>query len=51
MTWMTQKWTIHAMRKNNLANKLVHMMDGEEAVDFLSGTENLPEEMSILSPG
>ena len=30
--------TIHALRKNNLANKLIHMMDGEEALDFLFGT-------------
>ena len=30
--------TIHAMRKNNLANKLIHMKDGEEALDFLFGT-------------
>jgi two-component system response regulator len=30
--------TIQAMRKNNLANKLVHMVDGEEALDFLFGT-------------
>jgi two-component system, response regulator len=28
---------IHAMRKNNLANKVMHMMDGEEALDFLFG--------------
>jgi len=30
--------TINAMRKNNLANKLIHMKDGEEALDFLFGT-------------
>ena len=30
--------TIEAMRKNNLANKLIHMVDGEEALDFLFGT-------------
>ena len=30
--------TINAMRKNNLANKLIHMIDGEEALDFLFGT-------------
>jgi CheY-like chemotaxis protein len=30
--------TIDAMRKNNLANKLIHMVDGEEALDFLFGT-------------
>ena len=27
--------TIHALRKNNLANKLTHLVDGEEALDFL----------------
>jgi two-component system, response regulator len=27
--------TIHALKKNNLANKLIHMHDGEEALDFL----------------
>ena len=30
--------TINAMRKNNLANKMVHMVDGEDALDFLFGT-------------
>lgn len=30
--------TIDAMRKNNLANKLIHIEDGEEALDFLFGT-------------
>ena len=30
--------TVHALRKNNLANKLIHMKDGEEALDFLFGT-------------
>jgi len=29
--------TINAMRKNNLANKMVHMVDGEDALDFLFG--------------
>jgi len=29
--------TIHALRKNNLANKLTHLVDGEEALDFLFG--------------
>jgi two-component system, response regulator len=30
--------TINALRKNNLANNLIHMADGEEALDFLFGT-------------
>lgn len=29
---------IHALRKKNLANKLIHLEDGEEALDFLFGT-------------
>ena len=32
--------TIHALRKNNLTNKLIHVKDGEEALDFLFGTGN-----------
>ncbi len=30
--------TIRALHKNNLANKLVHLTDGAEALDFLFGT-------------
>jgi CheY-like chemotaxis protein len=30
--------TIRALRKQNLANRLVHLQDGEEALDFLFGT-------------
>jgi two-component system, response regulator len=30
--------TIDAMRKGNLANRLIHISDGEEALDFLFGT-------------
>jgi two-component system response regulator len=29
--------TIHALSKSNLANKLIHATDGEEALDFLFG--------------
>lgn len=29
---------IRAMRKNNIANKVVHVMDGEEALDFIFAT-------------
>ena len=27
--------TIRALKKHNLANKLIHVMDGEEALDFI----------------
>ena len=30
--------TIHALRKKNLANQLIHLSDGEQALDFLFGT-------------
>lgn len=30
--------TIHALRKKSLANRLTHLKDGEEALDFLFGT-------------
>jgi two-component system response regulator len=30
--------TIRALKKNNLANKLVHLKDGAEALDFLFAT-------------
>ena len=29
--------TMHALRKRHLANDLVHVLDGEEALDFLRG--------------
>lgn len=29
--------TIRALKKNNLANKIVHLGDGEEALDFIFG--------------
>jgi two-component system response regulator len=29
--------TIRALKKNNLANNLIHLKDGEEALDFLFG--------------
>lgn len=29
--------TIRALRKNNLANRIVHLKDGEEAIEFLFG--------------
>lgn len=30
--------TIRALKKNNLANNLVHLQDGAEALDFIFGT-------------
>jgi CheY-like chemotaxis protein len=35
--------TIHALRKKNLANKVIHVKDGEEALDFLFGTGKFME--------
>lgn len=32
--------TIRALRKNNLANKLVHLEDGQEALDFIFAEGN-----------
>ncbi len=31
--------TVRALKKVNLANKLVHLQDGEEAINFLFGRE------------
>ncbi|MEI9944318.1 MAG: response regulator [Chitinophagaceae bacterium] len=30
--------TIRALRKNNIANKLLHLQDGEEALDYIFAT-------------
>jgi two-component system response regulator len=37
--------TIRVLKKNNLANNLVHLADGEEAMDFLfaEGNNNVPK--------
>ena len=32
---------IHALRKKNLANKFVHLSDGEEALNFLFGNRRI----------
>jgi two-component system response regulator len=29
--------TIRALKKNNIANKIIHLKDGEEALDFIFG--------------
>ena len=34
--------TIHALKKHNLANPIVHIDDGEKALDFLFGSEQKP---------
>lgn len=39
---------IRALKKNNLANKLVHLKDGAEALEFIFGN-NSSEELEILS--
>jgi two-component system, response regulator len=35
--------TIRALKKKNLANKLVHVKDGEEALEFLFGKDQPPD--------
>lgn len=35
--------TIRALKKNNLANKLVHVSDGEEALDYLFARGNFSQ--------
>jgi two-component system response regulator len=34
--------TIHALKKHNLANPILHIDDGEKALDFLFGAEQDP---------
>jgi two-component system response regulator len=40
--------TIRVLKKHNLANSLVHVKDGEEALDFLFAKENLTAPKLIL---
>ncbi len=46
--------TIRALRKNNLANNIIHLSDGAEALDYLfnegiyAGKEQLPYPKAIL---
>jgi len=35
--------TIRALKKNNLANKLIHLEDGQEALDFIFAEGNYSE--------
>jgi two-component system, response regulator len=40
--------TIRTLRKNNLANNLVHLMDGQEAIDFLFAPTNPMPKLILL---
>lgn len=40
--------TIRALKKSNLANNLLHLKDGEEALDFLFAKDNMQEPKLIL---
>ncbi|MBS1978103.1 MAG: response regulator [Bacteroidetes bacterium] len=40
--------TIRALRKNNLANNLLHLEDGEEALDFLFNTDSVAPRLILL---
>jgi two-component system response regulator len=42
--------TIRELRKNNLANNLFHVKDGEEALDFLFATGKFAGVRDILYP-
>ncbi len=42
--------TIHVLRKQNLANSLIHMTDGEAALNFLFGTEKFIERDTTCKP-
>ena len=42
--------TIRALRKVNLANKLVHVEDGEEALNFLFANGEFEERRNALPP-
>jgi len=42
--------TIRALKKVNLANKLVHLQDGEEAIDFLFGKNDFSERDITILP-
>ena len=42
--------TIRSLKKHNLANKLKHIDDGEEAMDFLFSKNPFGEEASPFNP-
>jgi two-component system response regulator len=42
------EFTIHALRKNNLANNLRHIDNGEEALDFLYDSRNASPKIILL---
>lgn len=42
--------TIRALRKKNLANSLIHLSDGEEALDFLFGRGKFAERNINFKP-
>lgn len=42
--------TVRALKKVNLANKLVHLKDGEEAINFLFGKEQFAERNITNTP-
>ncbi len=42
--------TIRALKKNNLANHLIHVQDGAEALDFLFGRGNYAEREGNAHP-
>lgn len=42
--------TIRALRKKNLANSLIHLSDGEEALDFLFGRGKFSERNINFKP-
>lgn len=40
--------TIHALKKNNLANNLLHLDEGEKALEFLYASENNVPKLILL---
>jgi two-component system, response regulator len=40
--------TIRALKKNNLANNLLHLHDGQEAIDFLFSEKNTMPKLILL---